>query len=118
MSKKKNNKNRGTNNTPKSKSNITPIIPIPPISEKEALDLLNGILKGNSKRQLQIKKERLSDYNALVSYASEWLDCFMIIGYDLNGDGVAITKANSIKDQNSLSELIKKIFVNIMTKNG
>ncbi len=87
------------------------------INETEAIKMLNNLLKNSIKKNLELKQERFSDYGNLIAAVSEWLDCFIIIGYDLKGDGVVLGNPKSIKDQNSLNELLKNVFIDIMSKN-
>jgi hypothetical protein len=78
---------------------------------------IDDIIKNNIKLQKEKDQERLSDYNNLVSINSEWLDSFFILGYNLEGDEVFISKQNNIKDYNSLLTLLKKVFINLVIKN-
>jgi hypothetical protein len=83
----------------------------------KVVKFIDDIIKNNIKIQKEKDQERLSDYNNLVSINSEWLDSFFIIGYNLDGEEVFISKQKNIKDYNSLLTLLKKVFINLVIKN-
>lgn len=85
--------------------------------QKKIAKFIDDIIKQNLKVENQKEKERLSDVGNLVSTTSEWLDSFFIIGYNMDGEELIITKAKNAKDYNSLLTLLKKAFINIVAKN-
>jgi len=87
------------------------------IEEQEKIvKFIDDLIKQNIKIEDAKQKERMSDYNNLVSITSEWLDSFFIIGYNLRGEELVITKAINSKDYNSLLVLLKKAFINFVVK--
>lgn len=99
------------------KVSTTPL-PSPEYSnEEKVINFIDKIIKQNIKIEKEKEKERFSDVNNLISINSEWLDSFIIMGYDLNGDEFVISKSYTDKDYNSLMLLLKKVFINLFMKN-
>jgi hypothetical protein len=85
--------------------------------EENVVKFIDKVIKQNIKIEKQKEKERLSDFNNLVAINSEWLDSFIILGYNIDGDEVVISKSYTDKDYNSLMLLLKKVFINLFMKN-
>ena len=54
--------------------------------------------------------------NALVNTISEFLNCFMILGFTGEGTPVAITKSNNYMEKDALQTLLHKFFTINMLK--
>jgi hypothetical protein len=54
---------------------------------------------------------------ALVNTISEFLNCFMIIGFTNEGTPIAITKSNNFMEKDALQTLLQKFFTINMLKN-
>jgi len=71
------------------------------------------ILKEAIKKQLAIENkiarpiDTNQDVKELVARNSEYLDCFLIIGYDLDGNRIIIKKADSAQQNDSLNESLR-----------
>jgi hypothetical protein len=84
--------------------------------QKKVVKFIDDLIKNNVQKEKELQKKRLSDYNNLLAINSEWLDGFLIIGFDLNGDEVIISKTKTAKDYNSVLNLLKKAFINLVVK--
>jgi hypothetical protein len=51
------------------------------------------------------QKEKIFDMNRIGNHISEYLDTFILLGYDLSGMPVRIVHTNNPKDVDSLSAL-------------
>jgi hypothetical protein len=100
----------------KSSKKVTP--PIDPDffhTKEDIRDLIGDLLKVKIAESKEIKK--VEDINnALVSTIGEFLNNFMLIGYDNDGKPVAITKSNSSMEADALHTLLTKFFTLQMIK--
>lgn len=72
-------------------------------------DLLQEILKVRIKESKEHKK--VADiHGALVSTVGEFLNSFMLIGYDNDGYPIALTKASTPLESDALHSLLVKFF--------
>lgn len=51
------------------------------------------------------------DLNLLRSIVCEYLDSYIIFGYNLEGDRIVIQNCNNSKDKDALMEFLKNIFI-------
>lgn len=88
-----------------------------PPQPEDIRELINDIL---SVRTQELKKQKLvkDSNNALVTTISEFLNCFMLIGYDDQGTPIAITKSTSQVESDALHTLLMKFFGLQMQKFG
>jgi hypothetical protein len=102
--------------TRKSSKKVTPPIDPDIFNTKEDIrDLIGDLLKVKIAESKEIKK--VEDINnALVSTIGEFLNNFMLIGYDNDGKPVAITKSNSSMEADALHTLLTKFFTLQMIK--
>lgn len=84
--------------------------------QQKIVQFIDNIIKKNVAIEADKKKERLADYDNLIAVNSEWLDSFILMGYNLKGDEIVISKALNAKDYNSLLLLLKKAFINLFMK--
>lgn len=92
------------------KVNLTP----QPIQE-DIRELISDLLRVRVAETKEIKKVEDTN-NALVSTIGEFLNNFMLIGYDNDGKPVAITKSNSSMEADALHTLLTKFFTLQMIK--
>jgi hypothetical protein len=92
------------------------ITPATPSQEPEKVspdndirDLISEILSNKLK---EVKKNKSVDdiHGALVSTISEFLDCFMLLGYNSEGAPIALTKSNTPIHADALHSLLMKFF--------
>lgn len=85
------------------------------LSDNDVRDLISEILSNKLK---EVKKNKgVEDINnALVCTISEFLDCFMILGYNSEGAPIALTKSNTPIHADALHSLLIKFFSIQMSK--
>jgi hypothetical protein len=98
-----------------SKKVITPIDSEFLHTKEDIRDLIGDLLKVKIAESKEIKK--VEDINnALVSTIGEFLNSFMLIGYDNEGKPIAIIKSNSNMEADALHTLLTKFFTLQMIK--
>jgi hypothetical protein len=50
------------------------------------------------------------DFNLLKNNISEYMDCYLLFGYNTNGDRVIIQKFSKPRDRDAIMEFLKTIF--------
>lgn len=71
--------------------------------EKEIVEsIINESLIASAKKQ---QKQKIADMNSIGTQITEYLDTFILLGYDLSGMPVKIVHTNNQKDVDSLSAL-------------
>lgn len=88
------------------------------LEEQDAINIRNLISDLIQQRTQQVAAQRnVEDINAaLVNTISEFLNCFMIIGFTGEGNPVAITKSNNYMEKDALQTLLQKFFTINMIK--
>jgi len=84
-------------------------------SDGDIKDLISGILS-NRMKEVKQNKNVEDVTNALVCTISEFLDSFMLLGYNSEGAPIALTKANTPLDADALHSLLMKFFSLQMVK--
>jgi hypothetical protein len=51
------------------------------------------------------------DYHLLKSVVTEYLDCFILFGYNTQGERIIIQHANNARDRDAVLEFLKTIFI-------
>ncbi len=65
-----------------------------------------------------VRQNKLKDLYSLDAVVSEYLQSFMILGYDINGERVCITHAENISARDALIEHLRSTFFNVMNGNN
>lgn len=106
---KKSSLKKTTSNTLKAESDL---------EEQDAINIRNLISDLIQQRTQQVAAQRnVEDINAaLVNTISEFLNCFMIIGFTGEGNPIAITKSNNYMEKDALQTLLQKFFTINMIK--
>lgn len=88
------------------------------IDEQDAINIQHLISELIQQRTQHIVARRnVEDVNtALVNTISEFLNCFMIIGFTGEGSPVAITKSSNYMEKDALQTLLQKFFTINMLK--
>lgn len=58
-------------------------------------------------------KDKFKEINHLAAITEEYLSCFSLIGYSLQGEKVSIFTANTSKDEAALVDLLRSTFLEI-----
>ena len=77
---------------------------------------IEDIIKSHTNKGKMPKRDSKNDYRNLLSINSEWLDSFMIIGYDMSGEEVVLTNTKNTKDYNAMLNVLKKAFIHFVVK--
>ncbi len=113
MPKNKNN----NNNDDKENNDIPDFFEIKDVEDqRKVAKFIDDIIKHNIQKEEDLHKKRMSDYNNLLSINSEWLDSFLIIGFDMKGEEIILSNTRTAKDYNSVLNLLKKAFINLVVK--
>jgi hypothetical protein len=75
--------------------------------------LIQAALKEGIDKQKHVRESE-DNINALISTVSEFLDCFVIIGYDQEGDPAVVSYAQTSRDGDALRNLYVKFLPQFM----
>jgi hypothetical protein len=64
------------------------------------------------------KQNKIKDLHHLDSIVAEYLQSFIILGYDLNGEKICISHASTPAARDALVEHMRTTFLNIINNNG
>jgi hypothetical protein len=87
-----------------------------PISKAESINInqvFAQALKQYKDELLQRKSVHNKDLGQLNSIVEEYLSCFAIVGFSLQGDKVCIFNANTAKDEGALVDHLRSTFIDI-----
>lgn len=110
------------NPTDKMKKNLKkqPLHPAP-ANECVEIDLnklINEILNDATKAEVNKTVTKRIDSEEVIirikAILSEYFDSFMLMGYDVNGKRVVLRHAKTNKDEDSLMEMIRYIFIRMV----
>ena len=81
-------------------------------SEKIGKDQIKQLLKEALQADLLERSRKSIDNKvAISSTLEEFMKCFIVLGYDMNGNPINLVHANSQQDADSLSTAVNKFFV-------
>jgi hypothetical protein len=83
------------------------------ISNLELQKSIERWMKENKKENAII----LRDLNILKGIISEYLDAFLIFGYNINGERVIIQNFNNARDRDAIMEFLKTVFIKQQQEN-
>jgi hypothetical protein len=98
---KKNNKNQSISNSLSAQA---------PINPQNMEGIIKSTLHEYLKNKINLKNERTTDISHLDSIISEYLDCFIIIGYDMLNSQINFIHAKDQKDADALSAAVNRFF--------
>lgn len=75
--------------------------------------LFEQALARHKKEVLQDKKQKHKEIDHLALMTEEYLSCFALIGYTLQGEQVSIFNANNAKDEAAVVDLMRATFLEI-----
>lgn len=115
--------------TPATNDGSTPInkkkkkIPVPVPEPKEITELnefLQDLYKSLNPETVNrvTKKQNDIDPMMIKNILSEYMSCFAVLGYDINGNRIIIKWSPNDQAEDSLVELVRLIFVNIASGYG
>jgi hypothetical protein len=108
------NKKTKKRSVPKSKSSSVVNEEIPK-AEKINIDNLiaQAFTRHKFEKILNEKKEKFKEITHLATMAEEYLSCFSLIGYTLQGEKVCVFNAANSKDEAALVDLLRSTFLEI-----
>ncbi len=81
-------------------------------SEKIGKEQIKQLLKEALQSDLLERSRKSIDNKvAISSTLEEFMKCFIVLGYDMNGNPINLVHANSQQDADSLSTAVNKFFV-------
>ncbi|NDG29108.1 hypothetical protein EB118_03285 [bacterium] len=75
-------------------------------------ELTNSAILHHLESKLKEKNIKRKDIEALVNTVQEFLNCFIILGYNFDGEPINFISAHNQQEADSLATLVNKIFIN------
>lgn len=89
------------------------------VSSPEQVDvdkLINQVLaRYKNDSILNDKKEKIKEVSYLGSIIEEYLSCFTLIGYTIEGEKICIFNAKTSKDEAALVDLLRATFIEVVS---
>jgi hypothetical protein len=82
-----------------------------PKNFKQEAELTNKSVELFLLNKLNDKINKRKDVEAMVHTIKEFLNCFIILGYNFEGEPVNIISANNQQEADSLATLVNKVFI-------
>ena len=83
-----------------------------PNANKEVKELTHKALVSFLRDQLKNKQESKKDLDVLTSHVLEFLNSFVLLGYNFDGEPITIISAHNQQEADSLGTLINKFLFN------
>lgn len=83
-----------------------------PNANKDVKELTHNALVSFVREQLKEKANKKQDIEALNSQILEYLNSFILLGYNFNGEPVSIISAHNQQEADSLGSLVNKFIFN------
>lgn len=74
---------------------------------------LQALARYKNDAVIQDKKDKLKEINHLGAMVEEFLSCFALIGFSMQGEKVCIMNASNSKDEGALVDLLRSTFLEI-----
>jgi hypothetical protein len=89
-----------------------------PNENKEVKDLTHKALLSFLKEQIAEKDSKKTDMDALNAQIQEFLNCFILIGYNFQGEPITMISAHNQQEADSLGALVNKFVFNSSKDSG
>ena len=89
-----------------------------PNENKEVKDLTHKALISFLKEQIAEKDSKKTDMDALNAQIQEFLNCFILIGYNFQGEPINMISAHNQQEADSLGALVNKFVFNSAKDSG
>ena len=86
--------------------------------KKDIEGLLKSVMKDFLAQQCDVKNENTKNIHTLTSMVSEFLNAFIIIGYDFKGNAQNLIHAKNQMDADALTAALNKFLFNSQNGNG
>ena len=91
----------------------------PKNSDKIGKDQIKQLLKEALQADLLERSRKSADNKiAISSTLEEFMKCFIVLGYDMNGNPINLIHANSQQDADSLSTAVNRFFMQNNSPDG
>lgn len=80
------------------------------VSAENMESIIKSALHNYAQQKINLKSERTVDLSHLDGMISEYLDCFILIGYDMSNSQINFVHAKDQKDADALSSAINRFF--------
>ena len=87
-----------------------------PNANKDIKELTHKALVSFLRDQLKEKASNKKDLDVLCAQISEFLNCFILIGYNLEGEPISMISAHNQQEADSLGTLLNKFIFNNHSK--
>lgn len=104
---------KNSNNHKKDDKPISNFDPKKYLEEKE---LTSKALQNFLTNKLNERVEKKKDIDALVNTIQEFLNSFIVLGYNFEGEPVHFISAHNQQEADSLATLVNKFFINNINK--
>lgn len=81
-------------------------------------ELTNSSIIQHLQEKLKEKNSKKKDIEALVNTVQEFLNSFIILGYNFDGEPVNFISAHNQQEADSLATLVNKFFINSNTRDN
>jgi len=99
-----------------SKSNDKSLENFDPAKHEEIKDLTNKAIFNFLQGKLKERNAKRKDIEALTNTVQEFLSCFILLGYNEEGEPVNIISAHNQQEADSLATLVNKFFIHSSSK--
>jgi hypothetical protein len=101
--------------TRSTKKNKTPLVPVDRVQD-QSKNLEQAIAKAFKRfySESVSKQNKIKDLKHLDTIVAEYLQSFMILGYDINGEKICISHASTPAARDALIEHLRSTFISIM----
>jgi len=79
--------------------------------KKQVEELIKSAMQDFLVRKSGLNLEKTKNLQSLVTWVSEYLSAFIIIGYDVSGESVNLVHATNQMDADALSAAVNKFFI-------
>jgi hypothetical protein len=83
-----------------------------PSKFKNEAALTNKAVQEFLVKKLNDKIDKKRDIDALVNTIQEFLTCFIVLGYNFDGEPINFISAHNQQEADSLATLVNKVFIN------
>ena len=96
------------------KCSVENVEPVSKNKKVEINQLFAQALARHKNDVIQDKKQKYKEIDHIALMTEEYLSCFSLIGYTLQGEQVCVFNANTAKDEAALVDLLRATFLEIV----
>jgi adenylate kinase family enzyme len=88
------------------------------VTKEQIKKMLEEALREKIEESTYIHNSRVVTDTALAKTIQEFLDCFIVLGFDPKGSPIILSYARTVKDANSLDSLLMKFVPRYLSRHG